>query len=208
VSVAQASLFAAGPAGIAAGSIFERIELAGDAWVDLSRGWMGGADELCATLVQQVAWRQRRRRMYERMVDEPRLTRWYRPDDDLPHPALAAFRSAMSARYSRERSAPVTFGPLGLNHYRDGSDSVAWHADRELQRLDDTLVAILTLGATRPFLLRPNGGGRSIDLRPGSGDLLVMGGRAQASWEHAVPKTTRAAGPRISASVRWVAPLR
>jgi alkylated DNA repair dioxygenase AlkB len=70
------------------------------------------------------------------------------------------------------------------------------------------LVAILTLGATRPFLLRPTGGGRSIDLRPGSGDLLVMGGRAQACWEHAVPKTTRAAGPRISASLRWVAPVR
>jgi alkylated DNA repair dioxygenase AlkB len=99
----------------------------------------------------------------------------------------------------------VTFGALGLNHYRDGTDSVAWHADRELRHLDDTLVAILTLGATRPFLLRPTGGGRSIDLRPASGDLLVMGGRAQACWEHAVPKTAHATGPRISASIRWVA---
>ena len=92
---------------------------------------------------------------------------------------------------------------MGLNYYRDGRDSVAPHADRELRDLDDTLVAILTLGAARPFLLRPQGGGPAIDLHPASGDLLVMGGACQATWEHAVPKVAAGAGPRISASIRW-----
>src|SRR5262249_33079312 len=89
-----------------------------------------------------------------------------------------------------------------LNYYRDGRDSVAWHADRELRVLDDTLIAIVTLGVRRPFLLRPKGGGRSVDVAPGSGDLLVMGGAAQRDWEHAVPKTARS-GPRVSVSFRW-----
>ena len=92
-------------------------------------------------------------------------------------------------------------GP-GLNYYRDGHDSVAFHGDRELRQLNDTIVAILTLGATRPFLLRPLGGGRSRDFRPASGDLLVMGGACQALFEHSVPKIA-SSGPRVSASWRW-----
>ena len=135
--------------------------------------------------------------MYDRMVDEPRLSRWYRATDPLPDEALAWFRVAVGRHYR------VRFGAVGLNYYRDGRDSVASHADRELRRLEDTLVAIVTLGAARPFLLRPQGGGGAIDLRPGSGDLLVMGGTCQATWEHAVPKVTAGAGPRISASIRW-----
>jgi len=138
--------------------------------------------------------------MYDRMLDEPRLTRWFRAGETLLDPALREFRTAAGGHYG------VRFGALGLNFYRNGSDSVAFHADRELRHLEDTLVAILTLGAARPFLLRPAGGGCSIDLHPASGDLLVMGGCTQLHWEHAVPKTARAAGPRISASIRWVRP--
>jgi alkylated DNA repair dioxygenase AlkB len=135
--------------------------------------------------------------MYERMVDEPRLSRWFSASEGLPDEALALFRVAVGRHYR------VRFGAVGLNYYRDGRDSVAFHTDRELRHLHDTLVAILTLGAARPFLLRPVGGGRSIDLRPGSGDLIVMGGACQETWEHGVPKVARPVGPRISASVRW-----
>ena len=99
----------------------------------------------------------------------------------------------------------VPLRTLGCNYYRDGRDSVAWHADRELRELDDTRIAIVTLGARRPFLLRPKGGGRSIDVAPGSGDLLVMGGACQIGWEHSVPKR-RACGPRVSCSWRWCRP--
>ncbi len=195
----QGSLFASAPPEGRAEPTFERLDLGAGAWVDVARDWLGGADELCVRLIETVDWQHHRRWMYDRMVDEPRLSRWYRAADRLPDEALAWMRVAVGRRYG------VPFGAVGLNYYRDGNDSVAFHSDRELRHVDDTLVAIVTLGAARPFLLRPQGGGPSIDVRPGSGDLLVMGGACQASWEHGVPKVaaTTGAGPRISASIRW-----
>jgi len=195
---AQGSLFAGGPIAVHPSATFERHDLGGGAWVDVARNWLGGADDVCTQLIGAVDWRLHRRWMYDRMVDEPRLSRWYRAGDPLPDEALAWIRVAAGRHYR------VRFGAVGLNYYRDGHDSVAFHADRELRLLDDTLVAIVTFGAARPFMLRPQRGGRSIDLRPGSGDLLVMGGACQATWEHGVPKVAAGAGPRISASVRWV----
>jgi alkylated DNA repair dioxygenase AlkB len=196
IAPAQGSLFASGPVEVRSFS-FERIELGDGAWVEVARDWLGGADELAERLIRGVDWQHHRRWMYDRVVDEPRVSRWYRAADPLPDEALAWFRVAVGRRYR------VRFGALGLNYYRDGSDSVAFHADRELRHVEDTLVAIVTLGAARPFLLRPMGGGRSIDLHPASGDLLVMGGRCQETWEHAVPKVSAGAGPRVSASIRW-----
>ena len=105
-------------------------------------------------------------------------------------------RAALEAHYD------VPLGGIGLNYYRDGRDSVAPHRDRELRHLDDTLIAIVTLGARRPFLIRPRGGGKSRDISPASGDLLVMGGRTQVGWEHGVPKV-KTAEPRISVTWRW-----
>ena len=193
----QGSLFAGGPAVARTDTTFERIELGDGAWVEVARNWFGGADDLLVGLIREVDWRHHQRWMYERLVDEPRLSRWYRADERLADEALAHFRVAAARRYR------VRFGAMALNFYREGRDSVAFHTDRELRHIDDTLVAILTLGAARPFLLRPVGGGRSIDLRPGSGDLIVMGGSCQETWEHAVPKVNRSCGPRISASIRW-----
>ena len=162
---------------------------------------MRGADTVLDDLIDTVDWRQGRRRMWDRMVDDPRLSRWYRLGDVLPHRAFPAIRDALAQCYS------VSFGAVGLNYYRDGDDSVAPHSDRELRDVDDALVAIVTLGARRPFLVRPKDRRgrsriRSIDLAPASGDLLVMGGACQAGWEHGVPKVARA-GPRISATWRW-----
>ncbi len=197
IAPVQGNLFAAGPPGARASATFERIDLAGGAWVDVARNWFGGADELAERLMAGVDWHHHERWIYERLVEEPRLSRWYSAGEALPDEALAHFRVAAGRRYG------VRFGAMALNFYRWGRDSVAFHTDRELRHIDDTLVVILTLGATRPFLLRPVGGGRSIDLRPGSGDLIVMGGTCQETWEHAVPKVTRGSGPRISASIRW-----
>jgi alkylated DNA repair dioxygenase AlkB len=193
----QGNLFAGGPAGARPEAGFERVELGRGAWVDVARAWFGGADELADRLLAGVDWHHHRRWMYDKLVDEPRLSRWYGCHEPLPDRALAHFRTAAGRRYR------VRFGALALNFYRNGSDSVAFHSDRELRHLSDTVVAILTLGGTRPFLLRPVGGGRSLDLRPGSGDLIVMGGACQEGWEHAVPKVARGTGPRVSASVRW-----
>ncbi len=192
----QGSLFAAGAPAVRADAPTERIELDATSWIDVSRGLLEGADDVCAHLLATVAWRQHRRRMYERVLDDPRLSRWYRADEPAPHPALDDVRAVLARRYGRP------FGGPGLNYYRDGRDSVAFHRDRELRQLEDTMVAVLTLGARRPFLVRPHGGGRSVDVAPASGDLLVMGGRCQLDWEHGVPKQS-AAGARVSVSWRW-----
>jgi alkylated DNA repair dioxygenase AlkB len=192
----QGSLFALGTPSVAAGARTERVVLDATSWIDVTRGFLDGADELCAELIASVGWRRHRRRMYDRVLDDPRLSCWFTAESDPPHPALAEVRRALSQRYRRP------FGGPGLNHYRDGNDSVAFHRDRELRELEDTMVAVLTLGARRRFLVRPHGGGRSIDLAPASGDLLVMGGRCQLDWEHGVPKVA-SAGARVSVSWRW-----
>jgi alkylated DNA repair dioxygenase AlkB len=196
VQTLQGTLLGAATPAVDSGVSVDRVGLDDTAWVDVARGWLHGAETLLDALVETVRWRQGRRRMYDRVLDDPRLTRWFQAGEALPHPTLDAVRDVLAARYE------VPFGALGLNYYRDGHDSVAFHRDRELRHLDDTLVAIVTLGAARPFLIRPRGGGASRDLRPGSGDLLVMGGRTQADWEHAVPKVATA-GPRVSVSLRW-----
>ena len=194
----QRSLFGLGDPAVDAHATFERRDLEHGAWIDVARGFLLGADSLLDRLTETVEWRQGRRRMFDRMVDDPRLSRWYTRRGDFPDPALHQLHDALQQHYG------VKLGGVGLNYYRDGHDSVAPHRDRELRQLDDTLVAIVTLGAKRPFLIRPHGGGSSIDLSPASGDLLVMGGACQQHYEHGVPKVAHA-GPRISASYRWTA---
>jgi alkylated DNA repair dioxygenase AlkB len=192
----QRSLFAMGDPAVNLDATFERRSLDGASWIDVARGFLRGADTLFEQLRDGVPWKQGDRWMYDRMVDDPRLSRWYTPDEPWPHEALVVVRSVLEARYG------VPFRGVGLNYYRDGRDSVAAHRDRELRHLHSALVAILTLGARRPFLVRPRGGGSSIDLSPASGDLIVMGGACQAGFEHGIPKVVHA-GPRISASYRW-----
>jgi alkylated DNA repair dioxygenase AlkB len=146
--------------------------------------------------------------MWDRMVDDPRLSRWYPASEDLPHPVLGEVRARLAAHYR------VAFGSVGLNYYRDGRDSVAFHRDTDLRYCENTVIAILSLGAQRPWLLQPRGsadrfrddyGGKAVDLSPAGGDLLVMGGRAQTNWLHAVPKVpgAPAGNGRISAQWRW-----
>lgn len=196
VSVYQASLFAVGPLCFDDRVAARRIDLDAASWVDVRRDWVRGSDVLLEHLVTAVDWRRGRRRMYDRVLDDPRLSRWYPDGEGLPHPFLTEVADAVAREYG------VPLRTLGLNYYRDGADSVAFHADRELREIDDTIIAILTLGACRPFHVRPKGRGRSIDLAPAGGDLLVMGGACQRGFEHGVPKVT-AAGPRISCTWRW-----
>ncbi|MFN8039311.1 MAG: alpha-ketoglutarate-dependent dioxygenase AlkB [Acidimicrobiales bacterium] len=176
-----------------------RRELGAGAWVDVVPGWLTGGADLVDALLAGAGWRSRRVQMYDRWVDEPRLSCWGRPVLDAVAglaPVLDAMADALTASYG----APLR--SVGANLYRDGRDSVAWHGDRILREQPTALVAVLTLGATRPFALRPKGGGPSVRLRPGHGDLLVMGGTCQRTWDHAVPKAAGVAGPRISLSFR------
>jgi alkylated DNA repair dioxygenase AlkB len=173
-----------------------RRELAEGAWVEHVPGWCRGADALFARLLDETPWRGRDVHMYDRVVAEPRLTHRWRLDDGLPPPDdLRDMARVLSERYG------VVFTQVGVNLYRDGADSVAWHGDRVARELPEATVALVSLGATRPFRLRPTGGGPSVSYLPARGDLLVMGGSCQRTWQHAVPKC-RGVGPRISVQFR------
>jgi alkylated DNA repair dioxygenase AlkB len=185
----------------ALGRTVSRVVLDAGAWVDVRPGWIGGADALFERLHERVAWRAERRVMFEREVAVPRLLAFYDEDDVLPDDALDHAKAALDRHYRDELGEP--FRTAGLCLYRDGRDSVAWHGDRIGRgNTHDTMVAIVSLGAPRALLLRPRGGGPSQRYEVGHGDLLVMGGSCQRTWEHSVPKAVRVTGPRISVQFR------
>jgi len=177
-----------------------RTALTDGAWIDVARGWLPAADEVFDTLRHEVPWRAERRQMYDRVVDVPRLVHTYLAGEPLPHPMLERARDALSEHYLPELGE--RFRTAGCCFYRDGNDSVAWHGDRIGRgRSRDTMVAIVSLGDPRRLALRPLGGGPSIGVEMGHGDLVVMGGSCQRTWEHAVPKVA-SAGPRMSVQYR------
>jgi alkylated DNA repair dioxygenase AlkB len=169
-----------------------RHDLGSGAWVDVVPGWVEGSAQLFETLLADAPWAEHERPMYDRMVVEPRLTTrvWTNPP-----PVITDMADTLSARYECDLST------VSANLYRDGNDSVAWHGDRVGRRRDHTVVAIVSLGHPRRFLLRPVTGGRSTRFVPASGDLMVLGGTIQRTWQHSVPKVARA-GPRISVMFR------
>ncbi|MBW3536559.1 MAG: alpha-ketoglutarate-dependent dioxygenase AlkB [Actinobacteria bacterium] len=182
----------------------ERVQLDQTSWVDVARGWLQGSDELFEALLTGVKWQTSRLFRYDHWVEERRLGSFWTRGNPLPHPALAPIHKALQRDYG------VQFNSFGLIQYRDGSDGQAFHSDTDMRWLDDTIVAILTLGQRRPWLLRPRrnrydhgpGRGATHDLAPGSGDLIVMGGRCQADWQHSVAyQPGRALGTRIS--LQW-----
>jgi alkylated DNA repair dioxygenase AlkB len=176
----------------------ERVELADGAWVDHLPRWLRGADLVMDELVRTAPWKESSRPMYDRIVAVPRLTSWWKWTGAYPAhtpPIIGTMRGALSAHYG----AP--FASCGCNLYRDGADSVAWHGDRMRNDLPQTHVAIVSVGEPRKLLLRPAAGGASIGFKLGHGDLLVMGGTCQHTWQHAVPKCA-AAGPRMSITFR------
>ena len=184
------------------GSSVQRTALTRGAWIDLRPGWIAGADAPFERLLPAVPWRAERRPMYDRVVSVPRLLSFYAEGEPLPDPLLADAKRALDEHYAEELGEP--FRTAGLCLYRDGRDSVAWHGDTIGRgSTQDTMVAIVSLGAPRSRLLRPRGGGGpTLRHDVGHGDLLVMGGSCQRTWEHAIPKSTRATGPRISVQFR------
>ena len=209
------------PALGALGGSVRRTSLTGGAWVDLRRSWLTGSGEVFGRLLRLATWRAEKRHMYDKVVAVPRLLCFYGEDAPLPDPVLTAAREALNAHYGPELGEP--FRTAGLCLYRDGRDSVAWHGDTIGRgKTEDTMVAIVSLGTPRPLLLRPvkgagpggtgggsppcmeevGGGSRPLRFEVGHGDLLVMGGSCQRTWEHAVPKTSQPVGPRISVQFR------
>ncbi|MDQ3963077.1 MAG: alpha-ketoglutarate-dependent dioxygenase AlkB [Actinomycetota bacterium] len=175
----------------------ERVQLDANSWVDYAPGWVSAPESLFAEVLESKDWGQRSRRMYDKVVMEPRLTAPWRAESGEPLTPLLAerMRQVLSDRYERD------FDSAGFNLYRDGRDSVAWHRDKIKKEVEDPIVALVALGDRRKFLLRPYGGGKSTPFALGDGDLLVTGGKTQRTWEHAILKVANA-GPRISIAFR------
>jgi alkylated DNA repair dioxygenase AlkB len=171
----------------------ERIALDDTAWVDYLPGWLVGSDALFDELVARMDWKELDRLMYGQVVRQPRLTARWTGEPDIS--VLGQMADALTKRYG------LPFDSLGLNLYRDGRDSVAWHGDKIPKTIIDPIVALVSAGHPRRFLLRPRGGGRSRAFDLGRGDLLVTGGTCQRTWQHSVPKVAEA-GPRISLAYR------
>lgn len=173
-----------------------RTQLDERSWVDFVPGWLSGSGELFDHLLAAPGWEQRDRRMPHGVVQEPRLTLDVPDLADAPHPMVRTIVDALSHRYG------VEYDGLWMNLYRDHRDSTGWHGDAATCRRPECVVPVLSLGAARRFLVRPADGGPSTTWSPVSGDLVVMGGRCQTDWRHAVPKQTQAAGPRVSLNLR------
>ncbi|HVU62105.1 MAG TPA: alpha-ketoglutarate-dependent dioxygenase AlkB [Mycobacteriales bacterium] len=178
-----------------------RIVLDERSWVDYCPGWLSGSDSVFELLASTARWQQRTVTMWEKEVLEPRLTAGWSTDAKTVPQVLAEMCSLLSDRYE------IDFDSVWVNLYRDGQDSVAWHGDRNRLVMDRPMVATVSLGARRRFLLRPLGSSRiAHELMPGAGDLVVMGGACQQEWEHTVPKTAKSVGPRMSVTIRHSRP--
>ncbi|HZE51263.1 MAG TPA: alpha-ketoglutarate-dependent dioxygenase AlkB [Jatrophihabitantaceae bacterium] len=189
----QQSLFAGADVEIDAsfGTVV-RYDLDETSWVELVPGWLSGDDRLLGRLVAAVPFEQHQRWMYNQLFDEPRLTAEYPDIGAAPESFVRVIADALSRRYG------VTYDGLWLNLYRDERDRTGWHRDWATCKRELCIVPVLSLGATRRFLLKPRAGGSSTALTVTGGDLVVMGGRCQRDWLHSVPKQSRPAGARVS----------
>jgi alkylated DNA repair dioxygenase AlkB len=190
MGVQQQSLFETGA------RVARRIALDAESWVDYAPRWADAPDALFAELRDSRQWGQRTRHLYDREVLEPRLTSRWLKGEVLEPPALAAMLARLDAAYG------VEFDSIGFNWYRDGNDSVAPHGDKIVKHIAEPIVALVSLGATRRFVLKPRAGGKSMHFDLASGDLLVTGGKTQRTWLHSIPKVAHA-GPRISLAFRY-----
>ena len=168
------------------------------AWLDVVSGWVTDHGALFDRLLAEAPWQQRTRTMWDNEVLEPRMVALVPP----PFPSyVQELVDPLNERYG------VDFDSCLVNLYRDGSDAVAWHADTVRKVMRDPLVATVSLGARRSFLVRPAGGGATVRrYKPGEGDLIVMGGSMQHDWHHTVPREKSASGARMSVTLRHSRP--
>ncbi len=191
----QGSLFGIGSVSIDAGfAELRRDQLDSDAWLDYRPMWLAGDESLFDALVEGAEWSQPVVQMYDREVLTPRLVAKI---DPVVHPVLPEIVDALSHRYG------IRLDQLSAGWYRDGHDSVAYHGDRIARERPRSIVATVSLGGARKFLIRSKAGGATHSYSLGHGDLVVMGGSCQRTWEHAIPKVS-SAEPRIALMFRHV----
>jgi alkylated DNA repair dioxygenase AlkB len=187
-----------------------RISLGRGAWVDHEPSWLarGEADDLLKTLLAELRWEQRAIVLFGRSVMQPRLIAWagtigYRYSGQTLEPR--PFTPTLDRLLTRvqERSGAL-FNHVLANRYRDGRDSIGLHADDEPELGDDPVVATVSVGATRRFVLKPRqkatGPGHTLEVRHGG--LVIMGGSSQRHYVHGVPRQPDVRDERISLTFR------
>jgi alkylated DNA repair dioxygenase AlkB len=179
----------------------ERHDLDEHSWIEVIPRLIRSPESLFEQLGRELDWSQRQRWIYNRKVDEPRLTADYPQIEDAPVAALRTLASRFSEIYD------VPYDGVWVNLYRDQRDSTSWHGDYISCKGEICTVPVLTLGHPRRFLIKPRGGGKSTRFVPDSGDLIVMRGRCQSDWLHAVPKQTVPASARISVNFQSTAQM-
>ncbi|AOX62860.1 MULTISPECIES: alpha-ketoglutarate-dependent dioxygenase AlkB [unclassified Stenotrophomonas] len=184
-----------------------------EAEVHWHRHWLprDAADTLQRTLREDVPWEVHRIRMFGRQVDSPRLSCWmgdpaaryrYSGTEFVPqpwHPALLPLRDQLAAFCGH------AFNSVLLNRYRDGDDGMGWHSDNEPELGPAPVIASLSLGAGRRFLLRRRDDhAKKAEVLLDHGDLLVMGGQTQRLYQHSLPKSARPLAERLNLTFRWI----
>jgi alkylated DNA repair dioxygenase AlkB len=168
------------------------------------------ADAILKRLTKHIKWKQENIQMFGKDIAIPRLTAWY-GDQDMnynysginndPNPWTSELQG-LKAKV--EQATNATFNSVLLNRYRNGNDSVSWHADNEPELGLNPIIASVNLGATRVFKLRHSITKDVIKLDLTHGSLLVMGGELQHYWQHAVPKTKKVLDTRINLTFRLI----
>lgn len=175
--------------------------------------WVLGSEsheELLATLIDELDWEQKHLVMFGKEVAEPRLSAWY-GDKEYTYSGVTLAPRPMTPVLDRlrrlcEYRAGSRFNSVLANLYRNGRDSMGWHADNEPELGLEPVIASLSLGATRRFRFRHRRTREVVEHDLTGGSLLVMGGACQSAWMHAVPKQTRIAEARLNLTFRWIHP--
>lgn len=156
-------------------------------------------DRYYRTFLSETPWAQYRRKMYEKVVPDPRLTAWYGKDGTNEWTT-----ELLEIKSKVEAVAGVTFDGVLLNYYRDGSDSVSWHSDNLPTDGKGTPIASVTFGETRIFKVRhkTRKDVKQLQVPLTHGSLLLMGETMQLNYEHHIAKTSRKIGPRINLTFR------
>jgi alkylated DNA repair dioxygenase AlkB len=172
----------------------------------------GPADALFTALADGLDWENHPVRMFGREIPAPRLSCWI-GDPDVRYRYSGVERrprpwpqSLLALRLRVQALVGADFNSVLANLYRDGRDAMGWHADDEPELGAEPVIASVSLGATRRFLLRRRDGMHRLALDLPHGSLLVMAGATQARYVHALPRTRRPVAPRINLTFRRVMP--
>ena len=191
----------------------ERVRMPDADMFYLDRLVLAGSDtEILRRLIAEIAWRSEEVVMWGRKLPQPRLTAWYGDPgrsyaysglrlDPLPWTPLL-----LDIKTRVEETAGSTFNSVLLNYYRDHHDSIGFHSDDEPELGDRPIIASLSLGAERTFILKHKTLGRlgRVQLRLAPGSLLLMSGDTQRCWRHGILKESRTCGPRVNLTFRRI----